>query len=115
MCVCVFVCVCAHACSQSLQSCLTVCDPMDKWLLCPWDFPGKNTGIGCHALLQRIFLIQELNPDLLPLLVLQVDSYLLSRQGSPYIYIYTGTYTIFQILLHLGYYKILTIAPCTLQ
>ena len=27
-------------------------------LLCPWDFPGNNTGVGCHFLLQRIFLIQ---------------------------------------------------------
>ena len=26
--------------------------------LCPWDFPGKNTGVGCHFLLQGIFLIQ---------------------------------------------------------
>ena len=25
------------------------------WLLCPWDHPGKNTGVGCHALLQGIF------------------------------------------------------------
>ena len=25
-------------------------------LLCPWDFPGKNTGVGCHFLLQGIFL-----------------------------------------------------------
>ena len=33
--------------------------------LCPWDFPGKNTGLGCHFLLQGIFLIQELNPRLL--------------------------------------------------
>ena len=24
-------------------------------LLCPWDFPGKNTAVGCHSLLQRIF------------------------------------------------------------
>ena len=30
-------------------------------LLCPWDFPGKNTGVGCHFLLQGIFLTQELN------------------------------------------------------
>ena len=28
-------------------------------------FPSKNTGVGCHFLLQRIFLIQELNPSLL--------------------------------------------------
>ena len=31
-------------------------------LLCPWDFPGKNPGVGCHALLQGIFPIQESNP-----------------------------------------------------
>ena len=32
-------------------------------LLCPWDSPGKNTGVGCHALLQGIFLTQGLNPQ----------------------------------------------------
>ena len=38
--------------------CLTLCDPMDcspTRLLCPWDSPGRNTGVGCHALLQGIF------------------------------------------------------------
>ena len=30
-------------------------------LLCPWDFPGKNTGVCCHFLLQEIFLTQGLN------------------------------------------------------
>ena len=30
--------------------------------LCPWDFSGKNTGVGCHFLLQGIFLVQGLNP-----------------------------------------------------
>ena len=34
-------------------------------LLCPWDSPGKNTGAGCHFLLQRIFPTQGLNPGLL--------------------------------------------------
>ena len=34
-------------------------------LLCPWDFPGKNTGAGCHFLLQGIFPTQESNPGLL--------------------------------------------------
>ena len=33
-------------------------------LFCPWDFPGKNTGVGCHFLVQEIFLTQGLNPDL---------------------------------------------------
>ena len=34
-------------------------------LLCPWDSPGKNTGVGCHALLQGIFPTQGLNLCLL--------------------------------------------------
>ena len=32
------------------------------------NFPGKNTGVGCHALFQGIFTTQELNPHLLCLL-----------------------------------------------
>ena len=46
------------------QMCLTLCNPMDC-LLCLWDFPGKNTGVGCHFLLQGIFLTQESNLCLL--------------------------------------------------
>ena len=46
----------AAAAATSLQSCLTLCDPIDVWqptrLPCPWDSPGKNTGVGCHFLLQ---------------------------------------------------------------
>ena len=34
-------------------------------LLCPWDSPVKNTGAGCHSLLQGIFLNQEWNLGLL--------------------------------------------------
>ena len=33
-------------------------------LLCPWDFPGENTGVGCRFLLQSIFLTQGSNPGL---------------------------------------------------
>ena len=29
-----------------------------------WDFPGKDTGVGCHFLLQGLFLTQGLNPGL---------------------------------------------------
>jgi len=32
--------------------------------LCPWDFPGKGTGVGSHSLLQGIFPAQESNPGL---------------------------------------------------
>ena len=34
-------------------------------LLCPWDFPGKNTGVGCHSLFQGIFPTQGSNLCLL--------------------------------------------------
>ena len=34
-------------------------------ILCPWNFPGKHTGVGCNFLLQRIFLTQGLNLGLL--------------------------------------------------
>ena len=34
-------------------------EPQPARLLCPWDSPGKNTGVGCHVLLQGIFLTQE--------------------------------------------------------
>ena len=37
-------------------------------LLCPWDSPGKNAGVGCYALLQGIFPTQGWNPRLLRLL-----------------------------------------------
>ena len=33
-------------------------------LLCLWDFPDKNTGVGCHFLLQGIFSTQGSNPGL---------------------------------------------------
>ena len=46
------------------------------WLLCPWDSPGKNTGVGCHALLQGIFPTQGLNSNLLCLLHWQAGCFL---------------------------------------
>ena len=50
-------------------------------LLHSWDSPGKNTGVGCHFLLQRIFLTQGSNPGLPHC---RQMLYRLSRQGSPY-------------------------------
>ena len=42
-------------CMLVAKSCLTLCDPMGPArLLCPWDSPGKNTGVGCHCLLQEM-------------------------------------------------------------
>ena len=67
---------CVHA--NLLQSCPTLSDPMD----CspPWDSPGKNTGMGCHALLQGIFPVRGLNPVFLHC---RQILYHLSHQGSP--------------------------------
>ena len=58
--------------------------PQYPRLLCPWDHPGKNTGAGCHFLLQGIFQTQESNPCLLHLLHWQADSLPLRHLGSPY-------------------------------
>ena len=49
-------------------------------LLCPWNSPDKNTGVGCHALLQGIFPTQRLNPGLPRC---RRILYCLSHQGSP--------------------------------
>ena len=57
--------------------------PYGLWpirFLCPWDFPGKNTGVGCHFLLQRSFSTQGSSPCFLHW---QTDSLPLSYQGSP--------------------------------
>ena len=52
-----------------MSNSLRLCGLYPARLLCPWDFPGKNTGMGCHALLQRIFPTQGSDPHLSPALV----------------------------------------------
>ena len=51
------------------QLCLTLCNPMKCMqptrLLSQWNSPGKNIAVGCHFLLQGIFLTQEQNSGLL--------------------------------------------------
>ena len=54
-------------------------------LLCPWDFPGKNTKVGCHGLLQGIFPTQGLNPQHLYLPALQMDSLPTEPPGKPFL------------------------------
>ena len=49
-------------------------------LLHPWDFPGKSTGVGCHFLLQGIFLTQGSNPGLPHC---RQILYQLNHKGSP--------------------------------
>ena len=47
-----------------------------------WNSPGRNTGVGCHFLLQGIFQNWGWNPQFLCLLCWQVDSLQLSHLGS---------------------------------
>ena len=51
-------------------------------VLCPWDFPGKNSGVGYHFLLQGIFLTHGLNSGLLDW---QVDSLPTELLGKTYL------------------------------
>ena len=50
-------------------------------LLCPWNFPGKNTGVSCHFLLQGIFLTKGLNLGLFCLLCWQAGSLPVNHLG----------------------------------
>ena len=66
--------------------------------LCPWDSPGKNIGLGCHALLQGIFLTQGLNLPFLCVLHWQVNSLLPAPPGKPSYTIEVGKYFVKDII-----------------
>ena len=78
-------------CTQLPQLCPTLCSPVDYNSPPPQgssvhgDSPGKNTGVGCHALLQGIFPTQGLNRCLLCLLHWQVG-YTSATWEAPYAY-----------------------------
>ena len=77
------LCVCVWACARVpsiVSDSLRAHGLQPARLLCPWDSLGQNTGVGCHFLLQGIFLTQRLNPGLLCLLNWQESSLTL---GSP--------------------------------
>ena len=72
-------------CIKLLHWCLTLCDLMDcnpPGSSVHGDSSGKNTGAGCQALLQGIFLIQGLNLQLLCLLYWQTGSLSLMSPGK---------------------------------
>ena len=74
-----------------LQSCLTLCDLWTVAHQAPLSSVhslGKNTGVGCHALLQGIFLIQGPNLHLLSLLHWEVGSLLPAPPGKPLVLFY---------------------------
>ena len=74
------------------QSCLTLRPHglQPTRLLCPWDFPGTDTKVGCHFLLQGILPTQGSNPGLLHC---RQILYRLSYKGSYLSYIHTYIYT----------------------
>ena len=57
------ICACNAAAANLLQSCLTLCYPIHHSppVLFPWESPGNDTGVDCHALLQEIFPTQRSN------------------------------------------------------
>ena len=67
-------------CSPLSES-LRLRGPEPARLLRPWDYLGKNTGVGHYSLLQGLFLTRALNPSLLSLLRWWEDS--LHHLGSP--------------------------------
>ena len=72
-----YICTCVCVCVESHSLCPTLCDPKDCSLpgsSVHWDSLGKNTWVGCRALLHGIFPTQGLNPCLLCLLHWQVGS-----------------------------------------
>ena len=81
----------AESCSLYIctRSCSVVSDSLRSHglqptrLLCPWDSPGKNTGVGCHFLLQGSFLIQGSNQCFVCLVHWQVGSITLVPPGKP--------------------------------
>ena len=75
----------ACVCSVT-ESCPTPCDPVDcspPGSSVQGDSPGKNTGVGCHALLQGLLPTQGSNPRLLHLLHWQAGSLPLAPPGKP--------------------------------
>ena len=76
-----------HACVLSCFSCVqlfaTLWTVAHQASLCPWDSPGKNTGVGCRAPFQGISPPQGSNPHLLCLLHWQVGSLPLAPPGKP--------------------------------
>ena len=72
-----------HSCFSHVQLFVTPRTVAPR-LLCPRDSPGKNTGVGCHALVQVIFLDPGIEPESPASSASQADSLALSHQGSPW-------------------------------
>ena len=81
-----FACACVLSCFTCVWLFVTVWTVATS-LPCPWNFPGKNTGVGCHPFFQGICLTQGLNVHLLCLLHWQEGSLPLASPGEPYMHV----------------------------
>ena len=72
--------ICGGLVAKSRSALATAWTVWPARLLCPWDSPGKNTGVGCHLLLEGIFPTQGLH---LGILRCRQILYQLSYEGSP--------------------------------
>ena len=55
----------AKLCPSLVNPWTVACQALLSSVLSPWDFPGKNTGVGCHCLVQEVFRTQGSNRGLL--------------------------------------------------
>ena len=116
----VHTCVCVFVCVLVLQSRMTLYNLMDCGLpgsSCPWNSLGKNTGMGCHFLLQGIFLMQGSN---LGLLRCRQTLSIWATREVPYTHTHTHTHIykaiyILRLFSLIDYYKILHTVPCFIQ
>ena len=98
---CIYVCVCV--CESENVSCAILSKSLQPYglqpagLLCPWNSPGKNTGVSKYSLLQGIFLTQGSN---LGLLHCRQILYHLSHQEGPYMYVYVYAYMCVYVHVH---------------
>ena len=104
------ICVCVLS-SSTMSDSLQPYGLQPTWILCPWNFPGKNTIVGCHFLLQGFFPTQGSNLCLSHLLYWQADSLPLSYLESLKICLYNIILTSF---IHLcGQSQLHTVGPRT--
>ena len=88
---CVHVCVQARSVARLGPTLLRPHGLQPIRLLCPWNSPGKNAGVGCHFLPQGILPTQGSNPSPLGLLHWRADSLPLRYLGSPFSPFYKDT------------------------
>ena len=70
--------------AMPLPPCAAACGLQPSRLLCPWDFLGKSTGVGCHRLLQTISAV-EIIPDLSKLQKCNNDDSIRRGSGCPFL------------------------------